>query len=296
MQASEELFVTLPTRVRLCYQTFGDPCHPAVIFVPGHSGSMLSWPEDMLRQFSTDENPRFIIRYDPRDTGLSTEFPVPANYSLTDMANDVEGLVDHLGLSAKGFHIIGASMGGPVAYIVTLRRPSQVRSLTLAFASPGATKDLPLKGGIDVAPPFPMGIGNQRRVYIDFNMDVYDALTTQPDAEERKEFLDQVTATVDREMKSGTLYSKGANHGTAAFGDRPGLESLKDIKCPTTIIQSNQDPYFGEAHGEAFASVIEDSEYVLWNDVGHELPRRIWGRFAEVLLRTWKKGDEKYTS
>lgn len=296
MQASEELFVTLPTGVRICYQTFGDPCHPAVVFVPGHSGSMLSWPEDMLRQFSTDEDPRFIIRYDPRDTGLSTEFPVPANYSLTDMAVDVEGLVDHLGLSTKGFHIIGASMGGPVAYIVTLRRPSQVRSLTLAFASPGATKDLPLKGGIDVAPPFPMGMGNQRQVYIDFNMDVYDALTTQPNVEERKEFLDQVTATVDREMKSGTLYSKGANHGTAAFGDRPRLESLKDIKCPTTIIQSNQDPYFGEAHGEAFASVIEGSEYVLWNDVGHELPRRIWGRFAEVLLRTWKKGDEKYTS
>ncbi|KAF5025090.1 hypothetical protein F66182_2859 [Fusarium sp. NRRL 66182] len=79
MNASLELFVTLANRVRICYQTFGDPSDPAVILVPGNAGNMLEWPEGLIGQLLTASNgkKRFIVRFDQRDTGLSTEFPVP---------------------------------------------------------------------------------------------------------------------------------------------------------------------------------------------------------------------------
>ncbi|KPM39007.1 hypothetical protein AK830_g7555 [Neonectria ditissima] len=295
MDASPELFVTLPNKVRLCYQTFGNPTDPAVIFIAGHGGSLLEWNEDMLRLFSPAPSRRYLIRFDARDTGLSTEFPVPAGYDLSDMAGDVDGLIAHLGLSSKGVHLVGASMGGPIAYILAARNPQQVRSLTLLYASPGASEELPLKPLMDLPMP-PMGFGDMKREYVKFNMAQYDALVTQPNAEDRAEYEALVTRVTEREMRAGTLYSKGPNHGAAGFAPRPGVEILKDVTSPSTVIQAAHDQFFGVEHGEALAKGLPNSEYVLLEDVGHELPRRIWGRLAEVLLQTWKRGDDAWVA
>ena len=298
MEISPELFVTLPNRVRICYQTFGNPSDPAVILVPGNAGSMLEWPETMIEQLNSagGGKNRFFIRYDPRDTGLSTEFPVPGGYSIGDMSTDVEGLADHLGLSApsKGFHLVGVSKGGPVAYIVAARRPQQVRSLTLLLTSPGVSPELPMKEGLDLGfQPILAGSGNEREMNIKYNMQLYDALITEPDEEGRKEFEALTRRIVEREAKSGTLYSKGPNHGMASHEGEgwPGVETLKKVKSPTVVVQGAKDPIFGEIHGEALARAIPGAEYVLWENVGHELPRRIWGQLAEMLQQLWAKGE-----
>ncbi|MGG6550319.1 UNVERIFIED_CONTAM: alpha/beta fold hydrolase, partial [Prevotella sp. 15_C9] len=73
-----------------------------------------------------------VVRFDNRDIGKSTRLaggkrlsavelmklrflgiPVAAPYKLHDMANDVVGLMDALGIAAA--HIVGASMGGMIA-------------------------------------------------------------------------------------------------------------------------------------------------------------------------------------
>ncbi|KAM0560024.1 hypothetical protein ACHAPJ_003982 [Fusarium lateritium] len=301
MNASSELFVTLPNRVRICYQTFGDSSDPAVILIPGNAGSMLEWPEDLIEQLvsTNDGKKQFVIRFDQRDTGLSTEFPVPGGYSIGDMATDVEGLADHLNLSApsKGFHIVGASKGGPVAYTVAARRPQQVQSLTLMYTSPGISPELPMKEGLDLGlQPTLAGFGDQRATHVKMRMTVYDALTTQPDEAERKEVEELALRITEREMKSGTLYSKGPNHGAASHEGSgwPGGDTLKEVKCPTTVIQAGKDQIFGVVHGQALVKAIPgDVEYVLWEDVGHEMPRRIWGRLATLLQQFWKKSEEK---
>ncbi|KAF7557829.1 hypothetical protein G7Z17_g370 [Cylindrodendrum hubeiense] len=298
MDASPELFVTLPNRVRICYQTFGDPSDPAVVLISGHSCSMHQWPEDLITLFSPAGDRHYLIRFDHRDTGLSTEFPVPGGYTLSDMAGDVEGLIDHLDLPSKGFHLVGASMGGPLANIVATRRPEQVRSLTLLYTSPGVNAERPLKQGAMglAADPISIGISNFRQKYIENEMKLRAALATQPPSEEeRRENEVQIAKSMDRELRGGTLHSKGPNHGAASFAGWPGVEMLKDIKCPATVIQGAKDQFFGVVHGEALAKGIPDAEYLLWEDVGHELPKRVWSRFAEVLLRTWKKGDDGST-
>ncbi|KAF5009296.1 hypothetical protein FDECE_4508 [Fusarium decemcellulare] len=251
----------------------------------------------MLAILSPPGERRYLVRFDQRDTGLSTEFPVPGGYSIADMAGDVEGLADHLGLSSKGFHLVGASMGGPIAYLVAGRRPKQVRSLTLLYASPGANEDLPLKQGVDVGhAPLPGGLSWEREGHIEHTLKLYKALTTQPvDDDESSEMEKLAQQIVDRDIKGRTIFSKGPNHGSATFTARPGREVLKDVKCPTTVIQAAKDQYFGVAHGETLAREIEGAEYVLWDDVGHELPKRIWSRVAETFLKTWKKGDDEWS-
>ncbi|EKJ77935.1 hypothetical protein FPSE_01861 [Fusarium pseudograminearum CS3096] len=299
MNASSELFVRLPNRVRICYQTFGNPSDPAVILIPGNASSMLSWAEPLIEKLQSGEDGRkyFIIRYDPRDTGLSQEFPVPAGYSIGDMAEDVELLADHLNLTVpdKGFHLVGVSKGGPVAYTVSARRPQQVKSLTLMYTSPGVSPELPIKGGLDLGfQPMLAGFANVKETAIQSGMKMYDALTTQPDEAERREVEKQVTRTVEREYKHGTLFSKGPNHGSASHEKDgwPGVGTLKQVKCPTTVVQAGKDQTFGEIHGQALVQAIPgDVEYVLWEDVGHELPRRIWERMAALVQKTWERGE-----
>ncbi|KAF4978636.1 hypothetical protein FZEAL_5039 [Fusarium zealandicum] len=299
MKASPELLVKLPTGVRLCYQTFGDASDPAVIFISGATGSMLEWREEMLALFSPSDNPRYIIRFDHRDTGLSTEFPVPAEYSLADMAGDVEGLADHLDLASKGFHVVGVSMGGPIAYTVAARRPQQVKSLMLLMTTPGVSEELPLGDAAQSLgvgpPPMPGGLGNEREVYINHALKLHKALATQPfDDEEWSNIEAQVAKVTDRDMKGGTLYSKGPNHGVACY-NWPGFETLKDVKCPTTVVQAAKDPFFGVVHGEALAKAVQGAQYVQWEDVGHELPKRIWSQLAEASFQTWKRGEDSYS-
>jgi len=300
MERSPELFAHLSTGIRICYQTFGKLVDPAVILIPGNGGSMLDWPEDLVQMLNppSGAHRRCIIRFDQRDTGFSTEFPVPGGYSLQDMAGDIEGLIDHLGLS-NGFHLVGASKGGPLAYTVAARRPDQTRSLTLAYTSPGVSEKLPLEEGLELGVlPMTGGMGDQRPAYVRYGMALYDALTTQPDARERQEMEALASRITDRDAKGGTLYSKGPNHGAASLeGDGwPGVETLKNVKCPATVIQAAKDQFFGVQHGEALAAAIPDSEYALWEDIGHELPRRVWGRFAEVLWQTWDRGDNIWGS
>jgi len=56
-----------------------------------------------------------------------------APYLLRDMADDVTGLMDHLGIDEA--NLIGASMGGMIAQTVAIRRPERVRSLVSIMSS-----------------------------------------------------------------------------------------------------------------------------------------------------------------
>lgn len=294
MDPSPELFVTLQNGVRLCYQTFGDPSDPAVLLIPGHGGSMLEWREELLALFSPAGERRYLIRFDQRDTGLSKEFPVPSEYTMSDMAGDIEGLADHLDLPSKGFHLVGISLGGALAYMVASRRPEQLRSLTLMYTSPGASAGIPLNQEFQA---IPQSMAQDRLTFIDNGVKLYDGYATQVlDEAERRENKAHVTRITDRDIRGGTLYSKGPNHGAAGTGERPGLEVLKNITCPTTVVQAAKDQVFGVAHGEALAGGIQGAEYILWDDVGHELPKRIWDRLATMLLWTWKRGDDDWVA
>ena len=94
-----------------------------------------------------------MIRFDNRDAGHSTHFhecgvqplwsvlgrvllglPVPAPYTLEDMAQDVLGLLDALGLPEA--HVVGISMGGMIAQTVALLAPHRVLSLTSLMSAP----------------------------------------------------------------------------------------------------------------------------------------------------------------
>jgi len=137
--------------VDLAYDLFGERGLPLVL-VMGIGAQRIFWSDAFCNQF-VDAGFQ-VVRFDHRDIGESTRMDLPtpkplgllartalklavtAPYSLSDMANDVVGLMDHLGW--KSAHFIGVSMGGMVVQHLALEHADRVRSITAIMTTPGA--------------------------------------------------------------------------------------------------------------------------------------------------------------
>src|ERR687888_975478 len=126
-----EQFCILSDDVELAYETFGDPADPALLLVMGLATQMVAWHEDFCAELAS--RGFFVIRFDNRDVGRSTamrDLPAPslvrialrdkkrAPYSLSDLAADAMGLLDHLGIEKA--HVVGASMSGMIAQTIAI--------------------------------------------------------------------------------------------------------------------------------------------------------------------------------
>lgn len=134
--------------VKLAYETFGDANNPAIVMIHRLGTQMIGW-QDAFLQSIADEG-YFVVRFDNRDIGLSThlsdagtpglaqfmakELVTESASRLADMADDVAGVLDALGLEQA--NIVGASMGGLIAQEFVIRHPQRVLSLTSIFSTP----------------------------------------------------------------------------------------------------------------------------------------------------------------
>lgn len=105
------------------YELSGNPEGPLVTLSHALGANFLMWEPQLavLRE-------RYrVLRYDTRGHGESG-VPEPP-YTLEEMADDVAGLLDALGLRETSF--VGLSMGGMVAQTFALRHPDRLRALAL---------------------------------------------------------------------------------------------------------------------------------------------------------------------
>lgn len=72
-----------------------------------------------------------VVAFDPRGAGESDKPDVP--YSIDGMADDAVGILDHLGIERAT--LLGCSMGGRTALMLTLDHPDRVERLVLAATS-----------------------------------------------------------------------------------------------------------------------------------------------------------------
>ena len=101
-----------------------------LLCIMGLAADHLAWALQ-LEAFSARHR---TIVFDNRDVGQSSYADGP--YAVTDMAADVLGLADALGLDS--FHVLGASLGGTVAQHLALAAPERIRTLTLAVTWAGS--------------------------------------------------------------------------------------------------------------------------------------------------------------
>jgi pimeloyl-ACP methyl ester carboxylesterase len=271
--------MVLANGVEFCVQTFGDPESPAILLIGGAATSMDWWEEEFCERLAS--GPRFVIRYDLRDTGQSVSYePGAPQYGGPDLVTDAVGLLDALRLARA--HVVGMSMGGGIAQRLALHHADRVASLTLIATSPGGA-DLPpmsdeLRAWFEEPPPEPDW--SDRQAVVDYIVeDLRQHAGTLPfDEEEMRAFAGRI---VDRTVN---IASSMKNHYLLE-GDEPVGPRLGELTAPTLVLHGTEDPLFPYGHAEALAAEIPGARLLPLEGMGHELPPRpIWDQVVAAIL------------
>ncbi|MBO3741878.1 alpha/beta fold hydrolase [Actinoplanes flavus] len=248
--------------LRLWTERTGDPGRPAVLLIMGSSAQGYSCPDTLVDRL-VDRGVQ-VIRYDHRDTGLSSVVDVDRHpYGLSDLAADALAVLDAYRLPSA--HIAGASMGGMIAQWLGVHAPDRVRSLTLLSTSPMGARpgDLPppadrfLEHLADTAGD-PPGVDADVALFRVMNGDVrpFDEPACR--------------AMLERCWARAVDPSAAAHHGLIARMAGPDLRTpLSTITAPTTIVHGDRDPVVPLAHGEALAAAIPHAELHVVPGMGH---------------------------
>jgi pimeloyl-ACP methyl ester carboxylesterase len=248
----------------------------------GATAAMDWWEDEFCERLAA--GPRYVVRYDHRDTGGSTAYPPGApGYTGADLLADAVGVLDALGL--RSAHVVGMSMGGVLAQLMALDHPDRVASLTLVATSPAGPGERDLPGMDDEAGAAFAALSDpdwsDRAAVLDHVVALARACAgrSRPfDEQHMREVWEHVldrTTDIEAAMK---------NHFEAEGGGR-WRERLGDLDVPTLVIHGDEDPLFPLAHGEALAREIPGAALLVVEGCGHELPSRDWDVIVAAILR-----------
>jgi len=283
-----------PARLDIAYERFGDPDRPPLLLVMGLGTQMLGWPDGFCSALTA--RGVHVIRFDNRDIGLSTHLTnagapdlravmrgdvSSAPYRLSDMGGDVIGLLDELELDSA--HLVGASMGGMIAQLLAIEHPRRVRSLTSIMSNTGdrsVGQATPRALAALMSPPAATrGEAIERTVSI-------LRITGSPGFDlDEAELRRRTGLAFDRSHDPLGVARQFAAIG--ASGDR--TDALRSVSVPTLVVHGADDPLVNVSGGRATARSIPGAELVVYDGMGHNLPRELWAdmarRIGEVVER-----------
>ena len=254
--------------VSIAYTTAGEEGNPSVLMIMGLMGSHKVWGEEIVNGL-VNSGYRVIL-FDNRDTGesenldrlgkpnlywkfamsyLGVDFSSP--YTLTDMALDGIGVLDHLGIEKA--HIVGASMGGMIAQIIASKFPKRTKSLVSIMSTTGAPHLSQMSESSE------QNFNNAGG----WDKDVAHSYGFYPEAMPR-----QMTAI----MKAG---------------DRS--EQVRSIKVSTLVQHGVNDTLLPPDHGEHTAELISNSKLKIYENMGHNLPPEVLPLVIEDMVNFFKE-------
>jgi pimeloyl-ACP methyl ester carboxylesterase len=242
-----------------------------------------------------------VIRFDHRDTGLSTKMrgqratgsvvgrigryllgrasPVP--YTLVDLAEDAKNLLDHLEIDSA--HVVGASMGGMIAQILAGGHPERVGSLALLMTSSGKPLSaLPRWRVIRLAfnPPAKDAPRAAKLAYEVRNIAVINGPNFLPSQEQLRHRVETLTARSD--YPQGGLRQFDAILGTGSL-----VRFTRRITAPTIVVHGSHDPMVRIRNGRSLARIIDGARFVVVDGMGHDLPQQVWRPVAAALVENF---------
>ncbi|MFT7244576.1 MAG: pimeloyl-ACP methyl ester carboxylesterase [Candidatus Azotimanducaceae bacterium] len=273
--------------IQLEYETFGNANNPTMVLIRGLGTQMVDWHPDLIEQL-TQLGVQVVI-FDNRDVGLSEKFDhagvpsfkdvlegsVQAPYALRDMAADVIGLLDSLEIGSA--HILGISLGGMIAQVLTAENPTRVLSL-LSVMSTSGRPDLP--GPTDAAKEAFNAPPAKTEAEAIEQTAAHKVVFGSPGfAESLEERIADATRSTRRSANpDGPARQRLA---VASHSDRTAL--LKTIQTPTTVIHGVEDCLIPIACGQDTAALIPGATFVAVPGMGHNIPGLLVPEFAAIV-------------
>jgi 3-oxoadipate enol-lactonase len=230
----------------------------AVVFLNGWTASGLVWPRSLIGALERDHR---VIRVDNRGSGWSRHAARP--YTIGDLAGDVRGIIDELGLGAPT--VVGLSMGGMIAQELALRWPDRVRRLVLLGTRPPSPEDSPAPAAVTaslLASP-PPGVPLRR-----FLRDGWATVTAPGFAAAHRERIDEMAASIARRPTPRFALLDQAR----AIAAWSGAHRLGALTVPTTVVHGTDDPLIPVRNGMRLAQLVPGARYVELPHVGHLVP------------------------
>ncbi len=280
---TSETIVKTP-QAEIAFDSFGDPTHPPLLLVAGLGGQLIAWEESFCQDLAAKMY--WVIRYDNRDVGHSSKFdhiPLPDmmavagmllsgssisfDYSLYDMAADGIGLLDALGIQSA--HVLGVSMGGMIAQIMTTCYPQRVRTLTTIMST---TNDpaLPLPTAEAISVLLSPAVANEQS-YVENSLSASRILAGPGyPIDETKTRLNAARAYHRGYYPAGTTRQLLA---TLACPSR--REALKRVTVPTLVIHGDADPLVPVEAGIDTADHIPNAKLLIIPGMGHGITDKL---------------------
>ena len=275
--------------IELDYEVAGTGEPLLLIMGIGASGAL--WDDDLVgalvaRGFQ-------VARFDHRDIGLSTRLdhlavpapravlargmlglPVDAPYTLSHLAGDVVGLLDHLGWPRA--HVMGISMGGMVGQHLALEHPARVASLVSMSSTCGSRW----------YPPAPRALkalfaprARDPEAAIEGVVKLFRVIGSPgfPPDDDRMRFLAR------RAVERGLSARGFLRHFAAIMASGDRRRALRAVTTPTLVIHGADDPLIPVGAGRATARAIPGAWWLPIAGMGHDMPRAVWPRLVDAV-------------
>jgi pimeloyl-ACP methyl ester carboxylesterase len=269
--------------VELCYDLRRSGDEPVILLISGLGGQLISWDEPLC-DLLVDQG-FGVLRFDNRDTGLSTSFDsvgeaklelsadmtvdrASAPYDLVDMAGDAAGLLGELGIAAA--HVVGVSMGGMIAQQLAISYPERVLSLCSIMSMTGAPDSEPPSADalrVLIAPP-PEG----RDDYVENQVKVWKVIGSPGFSFDEARIRSRALAAYDRSFRPAGV----GRQLMAVLASPDRTAALGNLRIPTLVIHGEEDPLVRPSGGTATAEAVPGSTIMRIPGMGHDIPQQIW--------------------
>lgn len=281
-------------------ENFGNPNDPAILLMMGYARPGLMWDQVFCEQLAN--RGFFVIRYDSRDTGLSSTIDYKKHpYNFLDMSKDAIAILDDYNISAA--HFVAYSQGCPITLIAGAHFPKRVTSMTL------------ISGSLDFRPCMDAIDGKQYSHKLSPSAPSYVNWVRSFTKNPPKDQKELVARLVQGEaILSGTGISFDENlhqqlalqtvvrekNNNAAINHRKATEASLDlyqqaaskVQAPTLIIQGTHDSVFPVDHGEDIKKAIPNSQLVIMQNMGHALNSAFYNDIIDHIVNLVKKTQE----
>jgi pimeloyl-ACP methyl ester carboxylesterase len=287
--------------IDIAYDSYGSEKNEAILLIAGLGTQMIRWTVPFCEMLAA--RGFRVIRFDNRDTGLSTHFSNHATldfealantlmsgklpdlpYTLDDMADDTIGLLDALGISKA--HIVGRSMGGMIAQLVASQYSERVLSLTSIMSTTGNPELPPTSPEVMalMTRPAPNPMEDEGG-HLAQSVAFAKRIAGTGHAFEEDEYRSLIREEIQRAYDPGSVGRQIA--AIAVSGDR--RTRLAKVKVPALVIHGVEDPMFVPACGRDTAEAINDAELMLLEGMGHYLPQQLFETVVDAIERTARR-------
>jgi 3-oxoadipate enol-lactonase len=250
---------------------------PPLVLIMGYRLSSSAWPAEFIDGLAE----RFtLVVFDNRGTGLSDK--PTSGYALSNMAEDVIGLMEHLGIAE--FNVLGYSMGGAIAQELVCRHPNRVSSLVLFATLCGGTRAayadwsvMRVMHNLEGLTPAEAA----RRIW---------AVTYEPN------YLAANRDKIERQMRleiENPTPLHAADLQFQALVDFDSSKALSGVRARTLVVTGDRDQLIPPRNSEAIADLIPGAQLIVLRGRGH---RAIWEAPAQcmALVAGFLEGREDF--